>query len=67
VSRRDASTATALGAGLLFLLLGGALLLQELAGPPVRWSVVLPVVLIAVGAATASAGLAGAARSRDRA
>jgi hypothetical protein len=58
----DRHQALVFGAGLAFLLTGSALLVQEFGLLTIEWSVVLPVVLIAVGAATALAGVLGAAR-----
>ncbi len=58
--------APVLGAGLGFLLAGGSLLLQELGLLTLRWSTVLPAILIAVGVVTVLAGVVGAAGSRDR-
>lgn len=55
--------APVLGAGLGFLLAGVSLLLQELGLLALRWSTVLPAILVAVGVVTVVAGAAGA-RSR---
>jgi hypothetical protein len=56
--------APVLGAGVGFLLAGTALLLQELGLLVVRWSAVLPAIVITVGVVTLFAGAAGAHRSR---
>lgn len=64
--RHPEHMAPVLGAGLGFLLAGGSLLLQELGLLTLRWSTVLPAILIAVGVVTVLAGAVGAAGSRDR-
>lgn len=51
-----------LGTGLAAVLAGVALLLQALDALPIGWDLVLPLLLVAVGAATVAAGLAGALR-----
>jgi hypothetical protein len=51
-----------LGTGLGFLLAGVLFLLQELGLLAVGWAVLLPALLVVVGAATALAGVAGARR-----
>ncbi|MFC4944921.1 hypothetical protein [Pseudonocardia sp. GCM10023141] len=56
--------APVLGAGLAILLGGVALLLQELDLLTLRWSLVLPVILVVVGLVVALAGVAGTARGR---
>ena len=56
--------AAVLGAGLGFLLLGTVFLLQELDLLTLSWSVVVPALLVLVGAVTVLGGLAGAHRSR---
>jgi hypothetical protein len=56
--------AMTLAAGLAFVLLGAALLLQELGLLAVSWSVVVPGVLVAAGLTMAGAGVVGAHRSR---
>ena len=56
--------ALTLAGGLAFVLVGSALLLQELGLLAVSWSVVVPAVLIVVGLATAGAGVAAAHRDR---
>jgi hypothetical protein len=64
MNRRTHGTATTLGYGLLFVLAGSALLLQELDRLTIRWTFVLPLILTAVGAAVLISGLAGAHHSR---
>lgn len=49
--------------GLAFGLFGAALLLQELGLPAVRWSVVVPAVMLAVGALLLISGLVGSRRT----
>jgi hypothetical protein len=59
---RPAHGAAVLGAGLAAVLAGVALLMQALDVLPIGWDLVLPLLLVAVGAATATAGVAGAFR-----
>jgi hypothetical protein len=56
--------AAVLGTGLAAVLAGVALLLQALGVLAVGWDLVLPALLIVVGAVTAAAGVVGAARDR---
>jgi hypothetical protein len=65
MSRRDAApahSAAVLGTGLAAVLGGTALLLEALGVLPLGWDVLLPLLLLVVGAATAAAGLVGASR-----
>ena len=50
-------------AGLAAILAGTALLLQALGALPIGWDLVLPLMLIVVGAVTATTGILGAARA----
>jgi hypothetical protein len=56
--------APVLGAAVGFLLAGLALLLQELDLLVLRWSTVLPAIVITIGTVTLLAGAVGAHRSR---
>lgn len=56
--------APVLGAAVGFLLAGIALLLQELDLLILRWSMVLPAIVITIGVVTLLAGAVGAHRSR---
>lgn len=56
--------APVLGAAVGFLLAGLALLLQELGVLVLRWSTVLPSIVITIGVVTLVAGAVGAHRSR---
>lgn len=51
--------------GLAFALLGAALLLQEMGLLALRWSVVVPLVMLAVGVLLLFSGLVGAHRTAD--
>lgn len=65
----DDRTGAALGAfalGLGYLLFGGALLLQEMDLLTLRWSYLLPLILLTVGAVVLAAGLLSAHRSARR-
>ncbi len=55
--------AAAAGFGLTFLLIGIALLLQELGLLTLRWSLLLPVIVLGVGLVVVVSGLVGAHRS----
>jgi len=57
--------APVLGAAIGFLLAGLALLLQELDLLFLRWSSVLPAIVITIGIVILSAGAVGAHRSRS--
>jgi hypothetical protein len=61
-SSRHRSSAAALGYGLAFLLAGAALLLQELELLTLRWTYVLPLILLIVGAAVLLSGFVQARR-----
>lgn len=60
---RDHGWLTALGFGLGYVLAGAALLLQELDLVTMRWSFVLPLIVLAVGLALLGSGLFGAHRA----
>jgi hypothetical protein len=64
MNRRTHGAATTLGYGLLFVLAGSALLLQEFDWLTIRWTFVLPLILTAVGASVLISGLAGAHHAR---
>ncbi len=55
--------AAAAGFGLTFVLIGTALLLQELGLLTLRWSLVLPLIVLGVGLVVLVSGLVGAHRS----
>ena len=55
--------AAAAGFGFTFLLIGIALLLQELGLLTLRWSLLLPVIVLGVGLVVVVSGLVGAHRS----
>lgn len=61
---RDAGAPLALGAGVLFVLTGAALLLQELGVLALRWTYVLPIIVVAVGAAVLLSGVLMAHRGQ---
>jgi hypothetical protein len=64
MSKQDTGAAAAAGFGAAFLLAGIALLLQEIDLLTLRWSYVLPFILITAGAVVVFSGLIGAHRSR---
>jgi hypothetical protein len=64
MNRHGTGAAAAAGFGVGFLLAGAALLLQELDLLTLRWSFVLPLIVIAAGAAVLLSGVVGAHRSR---
>jgi hypothetical protein len=59
---RPEHPAAVLGAGLAAVLAGVALLLQALGAMPIGWDLMVPLVLLVVGAVTAATGVIGAAR-----
>lgn len=63
MSRHDSGAVAAAGFGLGFLLLGCALLLQELDMLTLRWSFVLPLIVVTVGVVVLVSGLTGAHRA----
>lgn len=60
---RTQGGAAAAGFGLTFLLTGIALLLQEMGLLTLRWSLVLPLIVLGVGLVVVVSGLIGAHRS----
>lgn len=64
MSNQGRGAAAAAGFGVAFVLAGTALLLQELDMFTLRWSFVLPLIVIAAGVAVVFSGLMGAHRSR---
>lgn len=64
MSNQGRGAAAAAGFGVAFVLAGTALLLQELDMFTLRWSFVLPLIVIAAGVAVIFSGLMGAHRSR---
>lgn len=58
--------ASAAGFGVVFVLAGVALLLQELGVLTLVWSFVLPLIVIAAGLVVLVSGLFGAHRARTR-
>ena len=60
---RPEHPAAVLGAGLAAILAGVALLLQAIGAMPIGWDLVLPLMLLVVGAVTATTGIVGAART----
>jgi hypothetical protein len=67
MNRHGTGAAAAAGFGVGFLLAGTALLLQELDLLTLRWSFVLPLIVITAGVAVVLSGLVGAHRSRPSA
>ena len=67
MNRQGTGAAAAAGFGVGFLLAGAALLLQELDLLTLRWSFVLPLIVITVGVAVVLSGVVGAHRSRPSA
>lgn len=65
MSNKDTGGAAAAGFGVAFLLAGIALLLQELDLLALRWSFVLPLIVITAGLVVVFSGLIGAHRSGD--
>jgi|GEM_PF-3355377 len=64
MTRHRPGAVAALGFGLGFLLAGVALLLQELDLLAMRWTYVLPIILLIVGAVILLSGFVGAHRDR---
>ena len=64
MNRHGTGAAAAAGFGVAFLLVGCALLLQELDLLTLRWSFGLPLIVITAGVAVVLSGLVGAHRSR---
>ncbi len=64
MNRQGTGAAAAAGFGVGFLLSGSALLLQELDLLTLRWSFVLPLIVITVGVSVVLSGVVGAHRSR---
>ena len=67
MNRYGTGAAAAAGFGVGFLLAGSALVLQELDLLTLRWSFVLPLIVITVGVAVVLSGVVGAHRSRPSA
>ena len=63
MSRHDTGAPVALGAGLFFVFAGIALLLQELDVLALRWTYVLPLIVMAVGIGVLVSGITQAHRA----
>jgi membrane-bound ClpP family serine protease len=64
MSNHDQGAGAAAGFGVGFLLAGTALLLQELDLLTLRWSLLLPLIVMLTGVAVVFSGFMGAHRSR---
>ncbi len=64
MSNRDPGVPVAIGFGTCFVLAGSFLLLQELDLATLRWTYVLPVIVVAVGLSVLLSGLVQAHRER---
>ena len=67
MNSQGTGAAAAAGFGVGFLLAGAALMLQELDLLTLRWSFVLPLIVITAGVAVVLSGVVGAHRSRPSA